>query len=80
MSDFLGLLIIRSIIRSLGLYTRYCFFKLIGKKRSIDMLSSKLKDDDSNLGDNVQQNFYNSAIGIVLFIVLAFLIVSIVYR
>jgi hypothetical protein len=80
MSDFFGLLFIRSVIRSLGLYTRYLFFRLIGKRRGIDTLTSKLKDDDSNLGENVQQEFYNSAIGIIIFIVLSFIIVSIVYR
>jgi hypothetical protein len=79
MGDLLGIVFVREIIRTLGQYTRYLFFMLIGRKKTIKELSSEVKKDDSNLGFSIQQDFYNAFIGVVVLVVISLIIMSIVY-
>lgn len=50
------------VANTVGLYSRYCFFKLIGKKKSINYLSGKGKDKINN----TSQLFFNSIIGMLV--------------
>jgi hypothetical protein len=65
------------IVHSLGLYTRFYFFKLFGKKKDIKYLSGeKVIKDKIN---SVQQPFLNAIIGLITFCSLSVLIAYIVY-
>lgn len=63
--DFLIEIILGGLIaNTLGLYTRYFFFKIIGKKKSIKYLSGKEKDDMTN----VSQNMANTVVGLIMLV------------
>lgn len=63
------------IANVLGLYTRYLFFRLIGKKKSLKYLSGEVKDQISNTANN----FLNTIVGLVVFVLLAISIAHLVY-
>ena len=50
------------VANTLGLYSRYYFFRVLGKKKSINYLSGKGKDKINN----TSQIFFNSIIGLVV--------------
>lgn len=50
------------VANTLGLYSRYYFFRVLGKKKSINYLSGKGKDRINN----TSQIFFNSIIGLVV--------------
>ena len=69
---FLGL-----IVNFLGLYTRFYFFKLIRKPKSIKYLSGEInKKDDSDI---VQQHAFNVFIGIITFVIISITIAFFVF-
>ena len=79
MEDVLGILVIRTLIRAIGQYTRYFFFKLIGRKKSFKSLSNEIKDDYKHLGLALTQDFLNAVIGGIIFFVIVLIVVSIVF-
>jgi hypothetical protein len=62
MSFLLEIIIGGFIANTLGLYTRYFFFKIIGRKKTIKYLSGEGKDDRTN----VSQNMANTVIGMIV--------------
>jgi uncharacterized paraquat-inducible protein A len=62
----------RLIINTVGLYSRYVFFRIIGRKKEVNFLSGMNKRSSSG---NYSQGFYNSIIGIIMSLILIFLIV-----
>lgn len=48
----------------LGVYTRYIFFKLIGKEKTIEYLRGSSEDE----ANNVNHSFINTFIGLIVFI------------
>lgn len=50
------------IIRIFGINTRYLFFTIVGRKKSIKLLSGKHKKDGG-----VSQDFLNAVVGLVSF-------------
>ena len=63
------------IANVLGLYTRYLFFRLIGKKKSLKYLSGEVKDQKSSISNNL----LNTIVGMVVFVLLAISIAHLVY-
>ncbi|NQX85929.1 MAG: hypothetical protein HRT67_08490 [Flavobacteriaceae bacterium] len=61
------------IVRILGIHTRYLFFKLIGKKKSMDYLSGVTGKIES------PQDFYNAVTGLIIFCLLSVGIAYIVF-
>ncbi len=77
--DFLIELIFRGlIVNFLGVSTRYYFFKLIGKPKSIKYLSGEIIKKDST--DLVQQPIFNIVIGLIVFCVISFSIAYMVFN
>jgi TRAP-type mannitol/chloroaromatic compound transport system permease large subunit len=76
MENLLVIVIFRTIIRTIGLYTRYCFFWAIGKKKSLKSLSYESKDMYKDLGKEITQDFLNAVIGAIVFVLI---VVSIVF-
>jgi len=74
--DFFIEIILRGFIANiLGLYTRYFFYKVIGRKKTIKYLSGDGKDDMTN----VSQNMANTVIGLIVFVPLGISIAYIFY-
>lgn len=69
--EIIGLLIEEIIGNIIGLYTRYYFFRIIGRKKSIKFLSG----DSNNQLDILSQNFYNLCVGIVVIIFVLFFLI-----
>ena len=63
----------RIIVRFFGLYTRYFFFFLIGKRKTIKYLSGDTKKDDTS---SFSQDFSNAIVGLISF---CLIVVGIVY-
>jgi len=63
------------IVRILGVYTRYLFFKVFGKVKMIDQLSgnTKLKNN------SYSQDFYNAVVGLIVFCLLSISIAYIIF-
>lgn len=63
--DFIFEIFLRGFIANvLGKYSRYLFFLLIGRKKSLEYLAGNSKDDMSN----VSHNFINTLIGMLVFL------------
>ena len=52
------------IVRIIGIYTRYYFFKFIGNKKEMDQLNG---DKSSKNDANFSQDFYNALVGLLVF-------------
>ena len=63
----------RIIIQSLGLNTRYYFFKLFNR----NLKKESFRGNKSEILKGLGQGFYNSFIGLIMFCILSFGIVSI---
>ena len=64
--DFLiEILFRRILVRVLGLYTRYFFFKALRINKNINYLSGDKKEEDF-----YSQDFLNALVGIVVFLIL----------
>jgi len=61
------------IVRVLGVYSRYLFFKIIGKKKSMNDLSGVGRKIESS------QDFYNALTGLIIFCLLSVGIAYIVF-
>jgi hypothetical protein len=70
-------LLIRSIFVGLvGVSARYIFYKVIGKKKSIDYLLGKnLSEEESD-----KQNLYNALVGMIAGFFLILIILYIIFK
>jgi hypothetical protein len=66
----------RIIIRFFGVYTRYFFFFLIGKRKNIKYLSGNTKEHITSLS----QDFSNAVVGLISFSFTAIGIAYLVFR
>jgi len=80
MDNLLVVIFFRSIIRFLGKYGRYFWFKLIGSPRSLKSLTNRVKNDYADMGNAMKQDFLNAVVGAVIFFILTFIIVAIVFH
>lgn len=64
MEILIEILLGRIIIRFFGVYTRFAFFYLIGKKRNIKSLYGRDSDD---LQNSHSQDFWNVIIDFIMF-------------
>lgn len=51
------------IVRIFGVYSRYIFFKIVGRPKTIN----QLMDDKKSKDNNFSQDFYNAFIGLIVF-------------
>lgn len=65
------------IVNVLGVYTRYYFFKLIRKGKSIEYLLGEKYQKDSS--DIISQHFFNIFIGLITFALISFFIAYLVW-
>jgi uncharacterized membrane protein len=65
------------IVDFFGLYSRFYFFKLIGKKRTLTYLKGEEKKTDST--DTISQHVFNVVIGLITFISLSFFVAYLVW-
>ena len=79
MEEIFGILVVRAIIRETGLFTRYLFFLVIGKKRSLKSLSNETKDEYRDMGKAIKQDFFNAVVGGIIIGLLILMIVSIIF-
>ncbi len=79
MGDLLVIIILRTIIRVTGQYTRYYLYKLIGRKRTLKSLSNESKDDYKDMGKALNQDFFNAFIGTIILGFIIIITVSIVF-
>lgn len=78
MEELIGILFAREIIRFVGKYSRYFFFKIIGKDISIEKLSNvSTKEDD--FAEAVNQDMLNAIVGMIVFIPLCVVIAFCVF-
>jgi len=78
MVDFLTEIIFkRLIVRLFGLYTRYFFFFLVGKRKTIKYLSGDDAKDDTS---SMSQDFSNAVIGLIVFCPTAVGVAYLVFR
>ncbi len=72
MDILVEIIIGRIIIRFFGVYTRFAFFYLIGKKKDIKNLYGK---NTKNLQNSISQDFWNVIVGFFMFGIISFCIV-----
>ena len=70
MGEIFAIVVARAIIREIGLFTRYFFFILIGKKRTIKSLSNETKDEYNDLGNAIKQDVLNAIVGAIIVVLL----------
>jgi hypothetical protein len=80
MNNLFNILMFRWISRSIGVYVRYYFFKIIGKPRSMKSLSNEYKDEYKDFGKALEQVFWNALVGTITFIIIVPIIAWIVFR
>jgi len=76
METFLEIILERIIIRFFGLHTRYFFFLLIGKRKTIKYLSGDTKKYTTSLS----QDFFNAVVGLISFSLIAIGIAYLVWK
>lgn len=79
MNKLFQIFFFRGLSRKVGLYVRYYFFKLFKKERSLKSLSNEYEDMYKDLGNALNQDFINAAVGtivILLIIVISFAVFS----
>lgn len=64
----------RLIIRFFGLYSRYIFYKIIGKGKSLTYLSGENRKEINNLN----QDFFNALVGLVSLSVFVIIILKLI--
>ena len=69
-----------TLIKSIGLYTRYYFFLIAGKKRTLKSLSYEAKDEYKDLGKQIYQGFLNTLIGTIVLFIIVIICLMIVYN
>jgi len=79
MDDFLGIILLRTLVRIIGQYTRYFLFWLIGKKRPLKSLSNISKNEYKDLGNALSQDFLNALIGSIVLGTIVLIIVAMVF-
>lgn len=63
------------LVRFIGLYSRYYFFKAIGRPKTRKYLEGYYKNSDG-----ISQDFFNAIIGILILVILSVLSAYIIYR
>jgi hypothetical protein len=77
MDFFIEIIFGRIIVRFFGLYSRFLFFKIIGKNKSLKYLSGEASKKEQ---DGLSQDFFNALVGVFVFSVLAVGIVKFIDR
>jgi hypothetical protein len=67
MNFFIEIILGRIIIRFFGLYTRYFFFKVVGKSKDLKYLSGNRPSKRNSLS----QDFFNALVGMITILLLA---------
>jgi hypothetical protein len=68
MSNLFQIFFFRIITRTIGLYSRYFFFKLVKKERSLKSLSNEYKNMYKDFGEALNQDFINALVGTIVFL------------
>jgi hypothetical protein len=76
--DLLHTLLFRAIFGVVGQYTRFYFFRIIGRKRTLRSLSNESKDDYRNMGKALTQDFLNAVVGLIVSFIIILIILAIV--
>jgi|GEM_PF-2269048 len=79
MGNFFTIIFFRDIACQIGIFTRFLFFKCIGKKRSLKSLSDDYKDLYKDYSKGLKQEYSNLIVGIIVCFFISFVIVAIVY-
>lgn len=77
MNKFFQIFFFRIISRTIGLYSRFLFFKLIQKERSLQSLSNEYKDLYKDYGYALNQDFMNGLVGTIVFILIILISINI---
>jgi len=80
MEEIFGWFLIRDLARGIGLYSRYFFYKLVGKNRSIASLTNSSGNNKKSENKQLSQDIINAIVGTVIFCIFAILIASIVFK
>lgn len=76
MNNLFQIFFFRIVSRTVGLYSRFFFFKLLKKERSIKSLSNEYGDMYKDFGNAVSQDFLNAIVGTI--VVLSLIVISFV--
>lgn len=79
MEEIFGIIIIRDLVRWIGKYCRYFFYKLIRKNVTLKELSNNYKKD-SEYPNAVNQDISNAIIGTIVFIIISCVIAYLVFK
>ena len=79
MEEIFGIIIIRDLVRWIGKYCRYFFYKLMGKKISVKKLSSNYRKD-SDYPNAINQDIINAVVGTTVFIILSCIVAYLVFK
>lgn len=74
MNKVFGALFSRVFVRKIGQYTRYCFFRLVKKPKSLDKLSNHSNDDYKENEHAIHQDILNSFVGASILLIIAILL------
>lgn len=66
MEQILNIILRRYIIRLIGRYSRYYYFKIIRHPKTMESLSNTLKDDDTNFESAINQDISNVLVGYIV--------------
>lgn len=80
MGKLFGIFFIRTLTRIIGQRCRYMYYKLIGRPKTMEALSNKVKDEYSDLGNALNQDFLNALIGTIVFVVISVMVAWLVYN
>lgn len=75
MDILIEIIIQRIIIRAFGVYTRYIFFYLTGKKKSIN----SLKGINKKPQEEHSQDFWNAFVGLITFTIFSFCLAYLIF-
>jgi len=76
MGDLFGLIVTRFIIRFVGRYSRYYYYRIIGKSRTLKSLSNESNNPIEDTGNAVKQDFFNAIVGSAIIVVIFFAIIK----
>lgn len=70
----------RYLIRVIGKYSRYFYYRVIMKPRTIESLSNVLKEDNEDVGNSLKQDFLNAFVGSIVLILLSIFIAWLIWH
>jgi hypothetical protein len=80
MEQLLVIFFRRFLIRIIGKHSRFVFFILIKKHRSLESLSNDLADNNRNIGNALKQDFLNALVGSIVLILFSIFIAWIIWN